>query len=72
VVIIPKNTLETDTFAKVNFFSSDLELRHEMSIDFDSLRFQIEFNFRDTKRFWGLEDFMDSKKSRSPMPSTCP
>jgi putative transposase len=23
-----------------------------------SLRFQIEFNFRDAKQFWGLEDFM--------------
>jgi putative transposase len=23
------------------------------------LRFQIEFNFRDTKQFWGLEDFMN-------------
>jgi putative transposase len=23
------------------------------------LRFQIEFNFRDAKQFWGLEDFMN-------------
>jgi putative transposase len=23
------------------------------------LRFQIEFNFRDTKQYWGLEDFMN-------------
>jgi putative transposase len=25
------------------------------------LRFQIEFNFRDAKQFWGLEDFMNLK-----------
>ena len=22
------------------------------------LRFQLEFNFRDAKQYWGLEDFM--------------
>jgi putative transposase len=28
-------------------------------IDYYSLRFQIEFNFRDAKQDWGLEDFMN-------------
>ncbi|MEJ6487577.1 IS4 family transposase, partial [Nostoc punctiforme UO1] len=28
-------------------------------IDYYKLRFQIEFNFRDAKQFWGLEDFMN-------------
>lgn len=28
-------------------------------IDYYCLRFQIEFNFRDAKQFWGLEDFMN-------------
>ena len=27
-------------------------------MDYYSLRFQIEFNFRDAKQFWGLDDFM--------------
>ena len=27
------------------------------------LRFQIEFNFRDAKQYWGLEDFMNTKES---------
>jgi putative transposase len=27
--------------------------------DYYSLRFQIEFNFRDAKQHWGLEDFMN-------------
>ena len=29
-----------------------------MKLD-NHLRFQIEFNFRDAKQFWGLEDFMN-------------
>ena len=33
-------------------------------IDFYSLRFQIEFNFRDAKEFWGLSDFMNTKEKR--------
>ena len=34
-----------------------LEL-YQTVIDYYSLRFQIEFNFRDAKQFWGLEDFI--------------
>jgi len=33
-----------------------------MSIDYYRLKFQIEFNFRDAKQHWGLEDFMVIKK----------
>jgi len=62
VVIITKSNLRTGAFANVNLFSSDLELSHEKIIDFYSLRFQIEFNFRDAKQFWGLEDFMNIKE----------
>ena len=29
------------------------------ALDYYKLRFQIEFNFRDAKQFWGLEDFMN-------------
>jgi putative transposase len=43
----------------VILFSSDLELSYDKLIDYYSLRFQIEFNFRDAKQFWGLEDFMN-------------
>jgi putative transposase len=28
-------------------------------IDYYGLRFHIEFNFRDAKQYWGLEDFMN-------------
>jgi hypothetical protein len=61
VVIITKTNLRTGAFANVNLFSSDLELSYEKIIDFYSLRFQIEFNFRDAKQYWGLEDFMNIK-----------
>jgi putative transposase len=59
VVIIVKTNLHTHAWAHVILFSSDLELSFEKLIEYYSLRFQIEFNFRDAKQFWGLEDFMN-------------
>ena len=58
-VIIVKTNLKTGKQAHVVLFSSDLDLTYEQIIDFYSLRFQIEFNFRDAKQYWGLEDFMN-------------
>ena len=62
VVIITKTNLRTGAFANVNLFSSNLELSYAKIIDYYSLRFQIEFNFRDAKQHWGLEDFMNIKE----------
>ena len=59
VVIILKTNLKTQKVARVVLFSSDLELAFDKLIDYYRLRFQIEFNFRDAKQFWGLEDFMN-------------
>ena len=59
VVVLIKTNLETKAWAHVVLFSSDLELPYDKLIDFYSLRFQIEFNFRDAKQYWGLEDFMN-------------
>ena len=59
VVILVKRNLNTQAWAHVVLFSSDLALTAEQVIDYYSLRFQIEFNFRDAKQFWGLEDFMN-------------
>jgi len=61
VVIITKTHLKSSAFTSANLFSSDLELPYDKIIDFYSLRFQIEFNFRDAKQYWGLEDFMNVK-----------
>jgi putative transposase len=62
VVIITKTNLKTGAFASVNLFSSHLELPYDKIINVYSLRFQIEFNFRDAKQYWGLEDFMNVKE----------
>jgi putative transposase len=59
VVILLKTNLRTQKRAHVVLFSSDLALAYAQLIDAYQLRFQIEFNFRDAKQFWGLEDFMN-------------
>ena len=59
IVIIVKTNLRTHAWAHVILFSSDLELSAEHLVEYYRLRFQIEFNFRDAKQFWGLEDFMN-------------
>jgi putative transposase len=58
IVVIVKTNLKTHKRAHVVLFSSDLSLAYENLIDYYRLRFQIEFNFRDAKQYWGLEDFM--------------
>lgn len=58
VVILVKTNLESGVRAHAVLFSSDLNLTHDTLIHYYRLRFQIEFNFRDAKQFWGMEDFM--------------
>jgi putative transposase len=62
IVVIVKTNLQTNKTAHVVLFSSDLELGYEQMIDYYRLRFQLEFNFRDAKQYWGLEDFMSVKE----------
>ena len=59
VVILVKTNLTTQAHAHVILFSSDLSLSYDQLIEYYKLRFQIEFNFRDAKQYWGLEDFMN-------------
>jgi putative transposase len=63
VVIIHKTTLKTQAVAHVVLFSTDLELSFDKLIEYYKLRFQIEFNFRDAKQYWGLEDFMNVEQT---------
>ena len=58
IVVLVKTNLKTQAVAHVVLFSSDLDLSYDQLIDYYRLRFQIEFNFRDAKQYWGLEDFM--------------
>jgi putative transposase len=59
VVILVKINLRTQARAHVILFSSDVALAYALLVDYYGLRFQIEFNFRDAKQYWGLEDFMN-------------
>jgi len=58
VVILLKKNLKTGKNARIILYSTDLNLEWDNVIDYYRLRFQIEFNFRDAKQHWGLEDFM--------------
>ena len=62
VVIIVRTHLESGRVGHVVLFSSDLSLDALTLIDYYSLRFQIEFTFRDAKQYFGLEDFMSVKE----------
>ena len=63
VVCILKTERATHRTSHVYLFSSDLTLDAEKMIDYYGLRFQLEFNFRDAKQYWGLEGFMNVKKT---------
>jgi len=63
VVIILKTNLVTNTQSHAILFSTDLEQDYDKIIKFYKLRFKIEFNFRDIKQYWGMEDFMNVKET---------
>lgn len=63
VVIIERINVQTKKTGNAILFSSDLELGWEKLLEYYSLRFQIEFNFRDAKQHFGLEDFMNTTKT---------
>ena len=63
-MVIFSTNLKTNKNTHTILFSTDLKQEYQKIIDYYSLRFQIEFNFRDAKQFFGLEDFMNIKKRR--------
>jgi len=63
VVLIEKTNVKEQKAARVILFSSDLGLSWEKVIEYYSLRFQIEFNFREAKQHFGLEDFMNTSQT---------
>lgn len=58
VVVVVKTKLADGKRSHVVLFSSDLTLGAERLVEYYRLRFQLEFNFREAKQHWGLEDFM--------------
>jgi putative transposase len=63
VVILQRTHLESGRVGHVILLSSDLFLSAATLIDYYTLRFQIEFTFRDAKQHFGLEDFMGITKT---------
>ncbi len=61
VVVVVKMHLATGKRGHAVLFSTNLDLSAAQIVDYYSLRFQIEFNFRDATQYWGLEDFMNVK-----------
>lgn len=62
VVVMLKRNEKNDKTARIILFSTDTELAAVNLVKYYRLRFQIEFNFRDAKQHWGLEDFMVTQK----------
>ena len=58
MVVIVKHDEKKGKTARIILFSTDLALAADKLVKYYRLRFQIEFNFRDAKQHWGLEDFM--------------
>ena len=56
VVLVHQHQL-TKKQTRTILFSSDLSLTANQIIEYYSLRFQIEFDFRDAKQFYGLSTF---------------
>lgn len=54
VVSIVATNLKTGKVYHTHFFSNDLQLSAENMVQYYGLRFQIEFDFRDTKQLFGL------------------
>ena len=64
VVIVVTTKLSTNKKTHKIIFSTDLDQEYKQILDYYSLRFQIEFNFRDAKQYFAMEDFMNIKKRR--------
>jgi putative transposase len=57
LVILVHTHTRTQKQSRTVLFASNLHLSAAQIIDYYSLRFQIEFDFRDAKQFFGLADF---------------
>ena len=61
VVIIKVTNLQTKAEKYAIYACTDLDLDWQTVLHYYSLRFQIEFDFRDAKQFFGLADFKNYK-----------
>jgi putative transposase len=63
VVVLIHTHQISKKISRTILFSSDLDLTASNLINYYSLRFQIEFDFRDAKQFYGLSDFKNYKET---------
>lgn len=63
VVMIHTHQITKKVYRNI-LFSNDLTLNAETIISYYSLRFQIEFDFRDAKQFYGLANFKNFKETQ--------
>ena len=56
------NNSEKNQISKNIWFTNDLNLDFQLLLEYYSLRFQIEFHFRDAKQHFGLSDFKNYKE----------
>lgn len=63
VVLVHKNQTNKKE-SRTILFSNDLALTDKQIVKYYSLRFQIEFKFRNAKQFFGLSDFKNFKPTQ--------
>ena len=59
-----KNGIAKSHKSRAVLFSTDMEADYNTIIDVYQVRFQIEFNFRDARQFFGLSNFKNVKKQQ--------
>jgi len=64
VVIIRAISKKSKKVGYCYLFTTDLNLSYDKIVDYYTLRFQIEFNFRDAKQYFGLADFKNYKETQ--------
>jgi putative transposase len=57
IVVIQTRKVKEEKVSLTLIFSNDVSLDAHTLMDYYSLRFQIEFDFRDAKQYFGLSDF---------------
>jgi putative transposase len=64
IVVMIHTHKSTKKVSRNILFTNDLNLKALNVINYYSLRFQIEFDFRDAKQFYGLADFKNYKETQ--------
>ena len=64
MVVMIHTHLITKQVSRNIIFTNDMSLEALKVIKYYSLRFQIEFDFRDAKQFYGLSDFENYKQTQ--------